>query len=256
MSIGSVTQMKLLDGKTAIVTGGGTGIGRAVALALARQGASVAVVNRSSIDAARAVATEIEQIGARSVAIQADVSSAQAIESVVQQTIAELGQIDILVNNAGINRDSLLVRMSDQDWDDVINTNLRGAFLLCRAAVKVMMKQRRGKIVNISSVFGIVGNAGQANYCASKFGLIGLTQSLAKEVGSRNIQVNAVAPGFIETAMTHSISDTIKEEWIKRVPAGRLGSVDDVAAAVAFLCGPGSDYITGHTLTVDGGMTI
>jgi len=245
-----------LDGKSALVTGGGTGIGRAIAIALAERGANVAVVNRSSIDAARIVASEIEAMGRKSLALQGDVSIADDAENFVKQVLTSFGSLDILVNNAGTTRDSLLVRMSESDWDTVLDTNLKGAFLVTRAAIKVMMKQRCGKIVNVSSVMGMVGNPGQANYSASKAGLIGLTRSIAKEVGSRSIQVNAIAPGFIDTSMTQSLPEEVRQSLTQRIPAGRLGKPEDVVGAVVFLCSSAADYITGHTLTVDGGMTI
>ena len=245
-----------LEGKSALVTGGGTGIGRAIALGLAAQGANVAVANRTSVEAARGVATEIEAMGRKSIALQGDVADPEDAENFVKQVLTSFGGLDIVVNNAGTTRDSLLVRMSEADWDTVLDTNLKGAFLVTRAAIKSMMKQRSGKIVNISSVMGLVGNPGQANYSASKAGLIGLTRSIAKEVGSRNIQVNAVAPGFIDTSMTQTLSADVRESIIQRIPAGRLGKPEDVVGAVIFLCGDAADYITGHTLTVDGGMTI
>lgn len=246
----------LLEGKTALVTGGGTGIGKAIAFALARAGANVAVVNRSSIDAARQVAREIEAMGRRSLALQADVAKADDAEKIVGEVLTTFGALDILVNNAGTTRDTLVMRMSEEDWDTVLDTNLKGSFLVTRAALKPMIKQRRGKIVNITSVMGLIGNPGQANYSASKAGLIGFTRTLAKEVGSRNIQVNAVAPGFIETAMTESVKPEVREKLATQIPAGRLGQPEEVAEAVVFLSTSASDYITGQTITVDGGMTI
>lgn len=245
-----------LEGHTALVTGGGTGIGRAVAIELAQAGANVAVVNRSAMDAARAVAGEIEAIGRRSLALQADVSKANDAEKIVSEVLTSLGALDIVVNNAGTTRDTLVVRMSEEDWDTVLDTNLKGTFLVTRAALKPMIKQRRGKIVNIASVMGLIGNPGQANYSASKAGLIGFTRSLAKEVGSRNIQVNAIAPGFIETAMTESVKQEMRDRLIEQIPAGRLGQPDEIAHTVVFLCSSASDYITGQTITVDGGLTI
>lgn len=245
-----------LDGKNALVTGGGTGIGKAIAIALARAGANVGVVNRSSIDAARKVAGEIEAMGRRSLALQADVSSAPDAEKIVREVLTTFGSLDIVVNNAGTTRDTLVLRMSEEDWDTVLDTNLKGSFLVTRAALKPMFKQRSGKIVNITSVMGLIGNPGQANYSASKAGLIGFTRTLAKEVGSRNIQVNAVAPGFIETAMTESVKSEVREKLIERIPAGRLGNPEEVAQTVLFLCSSASDYITGQTITIDGGLTI
>jgi 3-oxoacyl-[acyl-carrier protein] reductase len=245
-----------LHGKSALVTGGGTGIGRAISLALAEAGANVAVANRSSMDAAEEVSALIRSMGPKSISLQGDVARADDAENFVKQVLTSFGALDIVVNNAGLTRDGLLVRMAEADWDAVLDTNLKGAFLVTRAAIKSMMKQKSGKIVNVASVMGLVGNPGQSNYCASKAGLLGLTRSLAKELGSRNIQVNAVAPGFIETSMTHNLSDEVRVSLAERIPAGRLGRPEDVAAAVVFLCAPTADYITGHTLTVDGGMTI
>jgi 3-oxoacyl-[acyl-carrier protein] reductase len=248
-----------LEGKNAIVTGmskGGGGIGRAIALGLAAQGANVAVSGHSSAAAAEAVAEEIRALGRSAIAAQCDVSSAEQVEQFVSQVLTSWGALDIVVNNAGVTRDALVMRMSEEDWDRVLDTNLKGAFLMTRAALKPMMKQRRGKIVNITSVIGLIANPGQANYSASKAGLIGFTRTTAKEVASRNIQVNAVAPGFIETAMTDALKEEHRQNILQRIPAGRLGSPDDIANAVVFLSSPLSDYITGQVLTVDGGMVI
>ncbi|HEY3330314.1 MAG TPA: 3-oxoacyl-[acyl-carrier-protein] reductase [Capsulimonadaceae bacterium] len=245
-----------LTGKSALVTGGGTGIGKAICLALAAAGAKVAVANRSSIAAAQAVADEIKAAGGEAIALQGDVARAEDADNFVQQVLTSFGALDIVVNNAGTTRDTLLMRMSEDDWDTVLDTNLKGTFLVTRAAIKPMMKARRGKIVNITSVMGLIGNPGQANYSASKAGIIGFTRTVAKEVGSRNIQVNAVAPGFIETPMTDSLKPELKETVTKQIPAGRLGNPDDVAKLVTFLCSSDADYITGQTITVDGGMTI
>jgi len=249
----------VLTGKHAIVTGiskSGGGIGRAIALALADAGADVAVTGHSSLEAAEAVAEEIRQRGRQALAVQCDVAQAAQVENFISQVLTSWPTLDIVVNNAGTTRDGLLLRMSEEDWDVVIDSNLKGAFLMTRAALKPMIKQRQGKIVNIASVMGLRGNPGQANYTASKAGIIGFTQTMAKEVASRNIQVNAVAPGFIETAMTDKVDENWKAVMKARIPAGRLGLPEDVAYAVAFLCSPQADYITGHTLTVDGGMTI
>lgn len=245
-----------LRGKVALVTGGGTGIGRAIALELAKNGADVALGNRSSMDAARAVAAEVEALGARSIVIQGDVSVAADAENFAQQVLTSLGALDIVVNNAGVTRDFLVLRMNEEDWDTVIDTNLKGTFLMTRAALKPMVKQRHGKIVNVTSVMGLIGNPGQANYSASKAGIIGFTRTVAKEVGSRNIQVNAVAPGLIQTAMTEELKPDVRDALVKRIPAGRLGDAEDVARLVVFLCSHNADYITGQTITVDGGMTI
>jgi 3-oxoacyl-[acyl-carrier protein] reductase len=249
----------LLEGKNAIVTGmskDGGGIGRAIALALAAEGANVAVCGHSSAAAAEAVAEEIKALGRSAIGVQCDVSSAQQVEQFVSQVLTSWGTLDIVVNNAGVARDALVMRMSEEDWDRVLDTNLKGAFLVTRSALKPMMKQRRGKIVNITSVIGLIANPGQANYSASKAGLIGFTRTTAKEVASRNIQINAVAPGFIETSMTEALKDEHRQGILQRIPAGRLGSPADIANAVSFLCSPASDYITGQVLTVDGGMVI
>ena len=245
-----------LAGKSALVTGAGTGIGKAIALALAAQGANVAVLYRSSKASAEDVVRAIETTGSRAVALEADVLSREGVDRAVADTLSAFGALDIVVNNAGITRDGLLLRMSEEDWDVVLDTNLKGAFLVTRAALKPMVKQRRGKIVNITSVIGLKANPGQANYSAAKAGLIGFTRTVAKEVSARNIQVNAVAPGFIETAITAELSPAHQEGLLKQIPAGRFGQPHEIAAAVAFLCGPNADYITGQTLTVDGGMTI
>ncbi len=249
----------VLEGKRAIVTGiskSGGGIGRAIALALAGAGADVAVAGHSSLEAAEGVAREIEALGRKAIAAQCAVSEAAAVEKFMGQVLTSWGGLDIVVNNAGTTRDGLLVRMSEDDWDTVLDANLKGTFLMTRAALKPMMKQRAGKIVNISSVMGLIANPGQANYSASKAGLIGLTRTAAKEVASRNIQINAVAPGFIQTAMTEAMKDDLKAALVKEIPAGRLGTPEDVAQAVLFLCSPAADYITGQTLTVDGGMIL
>ena len=245
-----------LTAKNALVTGAGTGIGRAIALALAAQGAKVAVLYRASKAGAEEVVRDIVTAGGQAVALEADVLSRDQVECAVASAIAAFGSLDIVVNNAGITRDGLLLRMSEQDWDVVMDTNLKGAFLVTRAALKPMVKQRHGKIVNITSVIGLRGNPGQANYSAAKAGLIGFTQTVAKEVAGRNIQVNAVAPGFIETAITADLSPARQEALLCQIPAGRFGQPKEIAAVVAFLCSPSADYITGQTLTVDGGMTV
>ena len=237
------------------MTGGGTGIGRAVALAFASMGANVAIANRSSMDAAEQVAQEIRAMGCNAVVIQGDVSQAASADAIVSQVLTSFGGVDIVVNNAGATRDSALARMSEQDWDTVIDVNLKGAFLISRAAIKPMMRQKHGKIVNVASVMGLMGNPGQTNYCASKFGLIGFTQALAKEVGSRNIQVNAVAPGFIETSMTDVLPLEYRTALLERIPAKRLGKPEDVVGSVVFLCSGYADYVTGQTLAIDGGLT-
>jgi len=249
----------LLENKNALVTGiskSGGGIGRAIALALADAGANVAVAGHSSLAAAEAVAGEIQSKGRQAIAARCDVAAAADVEKFISQVLTSWGSLDIVVNNAGTTRDGLLLRMSEEDWDTVLDGNLKGTFLMTRAALKPMLKARRGKIVNITSVMGLIGNAGQANYSASKAGVIGFTRSVAKEVGSRNIQVNAVAPGFIETALTDGFSEETRQAILKDIPAGRLGSPEDVAGVVVFLCTSAADYMTGQTLTVDGGLII
>jgi 3-oxoacyl-[acyl-carrier protein] reductase len=235
---------------------GGGGIGRAIAMELARLGANVAVAGHSSLSSAENVADEIRALGQGAIAAQCDVSRADDVEKFVSQVLTSFGSLDIVVNNAGAARDALVLRMSEEDWDRVLDINLKGTFLVTRAALKPMIKQRRGKIVNITSVIGLIANPGQANYSASKAGIIGFTRTIAKEVASRNIQANAVAPGFIQTAMTDALTAEQRTSIIKDIPAGRLGNPEDVAQAVAFLCSPAADYITGQTLTVDGGMIL
>jgi 3-oxoacyl-[acyl-carrier protein] reductase len=248
-----------LAGKTAIVTGagrGGRGIGRGIALALAEAGADVLITARTNVADAEAVAEAVRALGRKGVAATCDVSDAASVEALFETAKAELGRIDILVNNAGITRDTLLLRMSEGDWDAVIDANLKGTFLCTRAASKIMLKQRSGRIVNITSVMGQVGNPGQANYSASKAGIIGFTRTVARELGSRGITVNAVAPGFIESQMTDAISEEARTGVLSKVPLGRLGTPEDVGAAVAFLASDAAGYITGQVLTVDGGMTV
>ena len=242
-------------GKVALVTGASRGIGAAIATRLAAEGAAVVVNYSGSRDAAMEVVEAIVAAGGRATAIQANVTDAAACTALVNDAIAAYGQLDILVNNAGITRDGLIVRMSDEDWDAVIATNLTGVFSMTRAAAKVMMKARCGSIVNISSVVGIAGNAGQANYAAAKAGVIGLTRSVARELASRNVRCNAVAPGFIETDMTSSLSEAQRASIASGVALGRFGSVADVASAVAYLASDEGAYITGQVLAVDGGMT-
>ncbi len=249
----------ILENRTAIVTGiskSGAGIGRAIALALADAGANVAVAGHSSLAAAEAVAEEVRAKGRQALGVQCNVADATDVEKFISQVLTSWGSLDIVVNNAGTTRDGLLIRMSEKDWDTVMDGNLKGAFLMTRAALKPMLKQRRGKIVNITSIMGLIGNPGQANYSASKAGLIGFTRSVAKEVGRRNIQVNAVAPGFIETALTQGFSEETRQAILKDIPVGRLGTPEDVAGVVVFLCTHVADYMTGQTLTVDGGMII
>ena len=247
-----------LGGKVAIVTGAGRegkGIGRSIALALARDGADIVIADFVP-EAAEAVAEEVKSLGRRAIAVRANVADPADVEAMVQQTLDEFGRIDILVNNAGITRDALIPRMSEQDWDLVINTNLKGAFNCTKAVARPMLKQRGGKIVNMASVMGIIGNTGQANYSASKAGIIGLTKTTAKELGSRGINVNAVAPGFIQTAMTDELPESVRENISGQIPLSRLGTPEDVAQLVVFLCADDSDYITGQVVNVDGGMVM
>jgi 3-oxoacyl-[acyl-carrier protein] reductase len=243
-----------LGGQTAIVTGASQGLGKAIAQELARNGARVACVARSAEKLADTV-NAIVQAGGQAEAFSCDVTSRESVEKVVDTVAEGWGKLDILVNNAGITKDTLLPRMSDDEWDQVINTNLRGAFLFCRAASRHMMRARYGRIINISSVAGIIGNAGQTNYSASKAGLIGMTRSLSKELAGRKVTINAVAPGFIESEMTKVLGDSIIDQVKKNIPAKRLGVPADVAGVVAFLASPASAYVTGQVLTVDGGLT-
>ena len=242
-----------LSGRIALVTGASQGIGRACATKLASAGANVALAARSR-EKLEAVAKEIIAAGGKAEPFVLDVADEEQVKSVFKAVIAQLGKIDILVNNAGVTRDQLVMRMKRADWDAVLNTNLTSAYLCIQQAIGTMLKQRWGRIVNITSVFGQMGQAGQANYAASKAGLIGLTMAIAREVGSRNITCNAVAPGFIETAMTAVLSDELKQSALKSIPLGRLGSPDDVANSVAFLASEDASYITGHVLNVNGGM--
>ena len=242
-----------LAGHVALVTGASQGIGRACALKLASAGAAVAVAARNQ-EKLNALVNEITAAGGKAAAFPLDVGEEEQIKSAVKAVIAEFGKIDILVNNAGITRDQLVMRMKRADWDSVLQTNLTSAYLATQQVIGSMLKQRWGRIINIASVFGQMGQAGQANYAASKAGLIGLTMAIAREVGSRNITCNAVAPGFIETAMTAVLSDEFKQTAVKQIPLGRVGSVDDVAAAVEFLASEGASYITGHVLNVNGGL--
>ncbi len=247
--------MNTLQGKIALVTGGSRGIGAEIARVLAARGATVAVNYSGSVDAAASVVSDIEQQGGSAVAIQADISQPPACSALVEDVVTRFGGLDILVNNAGITRDGLLVRMSDEDWDAVLRTNLTGAFSMTRAAAKVMMRARSGSIINISSVVGISGNAGQANYAAAKAGLIGLTKSVARELASRSVRANAIAPGFIETDMTSALPPAVCEAARSQIAMGTFGTPADVAAAVAFLASDEARYITGQVLAVDGGMT-
>lgn len=245
-----------LDNKIAMVTGASRGIGRSIALALAAAGATVVVNYRSQAEAAEAVVAEITAAGGQASAIQADVASSDDVEQLFKTVLERYGSIDILVNNAGITRDTLLLRMKEDDFDSVINTNLRGPYLCTKAVLRPMTKARAGRIINISSVVGLMGNAGQANYAAAKAGIIGFTKSTAREMASRNITVNAVAPGYIDTELTGVLSDSVRESILASIPLGRLGTPEDVANLVCFLASDAASYITGQTFTVDGGMVM
>jgi 3-oxoacyl-[acyl-carrier protein] reductase len=246
----------LLDGKIALVTGASRGIGRAIAISLAKAGATVALNYAGNVKAAQDVQQLIESEGGKAMLIQADVADAVAAEAMIKKVTDEYGRIDILVNNAGITRDGLLMRMKDADWDAVINTNLKGVFNCTKAATKPMMKQRSGRIINMTSVVGLTGNAGQANYAAAKAGVIGFSKSTAKELASRGITVNMVAPGFIDTDMTAVLPDKVKEEMTSNIPLGRMGHAEEVAEAVLFLVSDNASYITGQIINVDGGMVM
>ena len=247
--------MKTLENKIALVTGAARGIGRAIAVQLAADGADVALCDVQA-DWLEETAAAVRGLGRRAECYAMDVADGAAVGAAVARAAADFGRLDILVNNAGITRDTLLIRMSEEDWDRVLDINLKGAFLVTKAAAKLMMKQRAGAIVNIASVVGLTGNAGQANYTASKAGLIALTKTAAKELGSRNIRVNAVAPGFIRTAMTDQLSEAAKDAMLRLVPLGRPGEPEDVARAVAFLASDNAAYVNGQVLTVCGGMVM
>ena len=244
----------ILHGKTALVTGAGKGIGRAIALRLANEGANVVINYSGSEDAAADCAAECEKAGVRTLRVKADVSDAAQVEEMFARAVEEFGTVDILVNNAGITRDKIILRMKEEDFDSVLDINLKGSYNCMKAASKIMLKQRSGRIISISSIVGLRGNAGQVNYSASKAGIIGMTKSLARELASKGINVNAVAPGFIETDMTKALPEAEKEKLLAVIPAGRMGKPEDIAGAVLFLAGPDSSYVTGQVLTVDGGM--
>ncbi len=247
--------MSVLSNLTAVVTGAGRGIGRAIALKFAAEGANIVCVSRS-VENSEKVAAEVRGLGRTAWALAVDVSDAAAVSAAGEKILADVGKVDILVNNAGITRDGLLMRMSDSDWDTVLDTNLKGAFLFTKAFTRAFLKQRSGRIINISSVIGLMGNAGQANYAASKAGLIGFTKSVAREFGSRGVTANAIAPGFIETDMTADLGDDVKTALLKQIPLGLLGQPDDVASAALYLASSAARYVTGQVLTVDGGMVM
>lgn len=243
-----------MKNQTAVVTGGSRGIGRAICIALAKEGVNIVTCYAKGSAAAEETVSMCKEYGVQAVAVQADVAVKEEVEQLFAEALKITGTVEILVNNAGITRDGLLIRMSDEDFDQVIDTNLKGAFYCMRAASKLMMKKRYGRIVNISSIVGLNGNAGQINYAASKAGVVGMTKSLAKELGSRNVTANAVAPGFITTDMTEALPEAVKEQMAKEIPLARMGNPEDVAGAVVFLVSEKASYITGQVLNVDGGM--
>ncbi|WP_027938168.1 3-oxoacyl-[acyl-carrier-protein] reductase [Anaeroarcus burkinensis] len=245
-----------VDNKVALITGASRGIGRATALELAKAGAKIVINYAGNAAAAQEVLKAIQEMGGQAIAVQANIAVAAEVDELIQKAVEAFGSIDILVNNAGITRDTLLMRMKEADWDAVLDTNLKGVFLCTKAVAKLMMKQRSGKIINMTSVVGLTGNAGQANYAAAKAGVVGFTKSMAKELGSRGITVNAVAPGYIATDMTEVLPDSVKEQMTSTIPLGRPGTPNDVAKAVLFLCSDAAAYITGQTLNVDGGMVM
>lgn len=246
----------MFKGKNVVITGGSRGIGRAIALEFGKKGANVVINYVSSDTEAEKVAEEIKNLGGNAILVKGDVSSFEEGKKLIDETVKVFGTIDILINNAGITKDGLIMRMKEEHFDKVIDINLKGVFNTCKSAVSHMLKQRSGKIINISSVVGVVGNAGQANYAASKAGVIGLTKSIAKEVGARGITVNAVAPGFIKSDMTDVLSEKVKDGMLGLIPLNRFGNVEDVARTVAFLASEGGDYITGQVINVDGGMVM
>ncbi len=247
--------MSVLANQVAVVTGAGRGIGRAIALKFAGAGADVVCVSRTAENSEK-VANEVRATGRKAWAHAVDVADPKAVAAAAEAIVGETGRVDVLVNNAGVTRDGLLMRMSEDDWDTVMNTNLRGAFSFTKAFFRSFLKQRSGRIINISSVIGLIGNPGQANYAASKAALIGFTKSVARELASRSVTANAIAPGFIETDMTAALDQKLRDELITRIPLNRLGQAEDVAEAALFLAGPGARYITGQVLTVDGGMVM
>jgi len=247
--------MSPLNHQIAVVTGAGRGIGRAIALRFAEAGADVVCVSRTAENAGK-VADEVRALNRRSWAYAVDVSNSAQVEQIGEEILTATGRVDILVNNAGVTRDALLLRLSEADWDTVLDTNLKGAFLFTRAFVRGFVKQRSGRIINVASVVGLIGNVGQSNYAASKAALLGFTKSVARELGSRGITVNALAPGFIETDMTAALTEPMRQDLLKKIPLNALGQPDDIAQAALFLAGPSGRYITGQVLVVDGGMTM
>jgi 3-oxoacyl-[acyl-carrier protein] reductase len=245
-----------LEGKVALVTGASRGIGREIALELAREGCNVAVNYSGSEAKANEVVDEIKGLGREAIAVQCNVSDSDAVQAMVKETIGQFGSVDILVNNAGITKDNLLMRMKEAEWDDVININLKGVFLCTKAVTRQMMKQRSGRIINISSIVGVSGNPGQANYVAAKSGVIGLTKTTAKELAPRGITVNAIAPGFISTDMTDQLPEDVRNEMLKQIPLSRFGDPQDVAKVVTFVASESASYMTGQTLHIDGGMVM
>jgi 3-oxoacyl-[acyl-carrier protein] reductase len=248
--------MSKLAGKTAIITGASRGIGAEIARKFSEAGAKVVVNYSGSQEKAEAVVAEIQEKGGEAITVKANVSDSDAVKSMIDETMKAFGSIDILVNNAGITRDNLMMRMKDDEWDDVINTNLKGVFICTKGVTRQMMKQRAGRIINIASIVGVMGNAGQANYVAAKAGVIGLTKTTARELASRNITANAVAPGFITTDMTDALGDDIQKAMLSQIPLGRFGKPEEVAKAALFLASDDSSYMTGQTLHLDGGMVM
>lgn len=246
----------MLKGKCAVITGASRGIGKCIATKFAKEGANVVINYRNNEEEALKVKQELEDLGSQVLVVKADVSELEQAEKLIKEAKKEFGKVDILVNNAGITKDNLIIRMKEEDFDSVIKTNLKGAFNCLKAVTPIMLKQKYGKIVNMSSVVGVVGNPGQVNYCASKAGLIGMTKSLAKEIGSRNITVNAIAPGFIDTDMTKILSDDQKKKILSQIPLNKFGNVEDIANVALFLASENSNYITGQVIHVDGGMAM
>lgn len=247
--------MAQLANQVAVVTGAGRGIGRGIALKFAAEGADVVCVSRT-VENSEKVANEVRALGRKAWAVAVDVSDGVAVTAAAKQILVDAGRVDVLVNNAGVTRDGLLMRMSDADWDTVLDTNLKGAFVFTKAFTRAFLKQSAGRIINVSSVIGLIGNAGQCNYSASKAGLIGFTKAVARELASRGITCNAIAPGFIETDMTAELHDEMRAELLKKIPLGTLGQVEDIAGAALYLASPAARYITGQVLTVDGGMVM